>query len=73
MLLGGKDRDYDYKPMMQKIAEAKVPALVMFPETTAKMKAVFPAGYEPEIWRPAVCKKPSLGLPNTPPKIQSFC
>jgi len=49
MLLGGKDRDYDFTAMMAKIAEAKVPALVMFPETVAKMKAAMPEGYAPEI------------------------
>lgn len=48
MLLGGKDRDYDYHELMQKLADAKVPALVFFPETTAKMKAAMPAGYAPE-------------------------
>ncbi len=48
VLLGGKDRDYDYHELMQKLADAKVPALVFFPETTAKMKAAMPAGYAPE-------------------------
>lgn len=49
ILLGGKDRDYDYTPMMQAIATARIPALVMFPETVAKMKSAMPAGYKPAI------------------------
>ncbi|HEY8998939.1 MAG TPA: UDP-N-acetylmuramoyl-L-alanine--D-glutamate ligase [Candidatus Saccharimonadales bacterium] len=48
MLLGGKDRGYDYHALMQKLADAKVPSLVFFPETTAKMKVAMPADYTPE-------------------------
>lgn len=49
LLLGGQDRSYDFTELMGEIAAAKVPCLVMFPETVAKMKAALPAGYQPQI------------------------
>ncbi len=49
VLLGGKDRDYDYVPLMQKLADVNVPALVLFPDTAAKMKAAMPSGYAPRL------------------------
>jgi UDP-N-acetylmuramoyl-L-alanine---L-glutamate ligase len=50
MLLGGKDRNYDYTELMRTLAEYNVPSLVFFPETTAKMKAAMPAGYSPDMF-----------------------
>lgn len=49
ILLGGQDRDYDFSELMNTLAEQKVPNLVLFPDTTEKMKAALPAGYQPEI------------------------
>ncbi len=49
LLLGGQDRGYDYNEMMQKVAALTIPALIFFPETTAKMKAAMPADYQPKM------------------------
>ncbi|HSX46513.1 MAG TPA: Mur ligase family protein, partial [Patescibacteria group bacterium] len=43
LLLGGQDRDYDFKELLQNVADYKIPALVLFPNTQAKMKAALPA------------------------------
>ena len=50
LLLGGQDRNYDFTQLMHTIASYKIPHLVMFPETTAKMKAAMPSDYQPEIF-----------------------
>lgn len=50
MLLGGKDRDYNYTELMQKLAEYKVSSLVLFSDTTEKMKAAMPPGYTPDVF-----------------------
>lgn len=50
LLLGGQDRGYDFAALMQRIAEARVPALVLFPDTVAKMRAALPADYQPLIF-----------------------
>jgi UDP-N-acetylmuramoylalanine--D-glutamate ligase len=50
LLLGGKDRRYDFSELMHVIAEHHIPYLVMFPETEAKMKAAMPEAYKPEIY-----------------------
>lgn len=49
ILLGGKDRDYNFIELMSTIAEAKIPSLVLFPDTIEKMKCAMPKGYRPEI------------------------
>jgi UDP-N-acetylmuramoylalanine--D-glutamate ligase len=49
VLLGGQDRGYDFSQLMKKLAEYNIPALVLFPDTVAKMKAAFPAGYAPDL------------------------
>ncbi len=49
LLLGGQDRNYDFAELMRAIADANVPNLVFFPNTTAKMKAAMPQGYAPNI------------------------
>jgi UDP-N-acetylmuramoylalanine--D-glutamate ligase len=50
LLLGGKDRNYDFTELMQVIASYNVPHLVLFPETEAKMKAALPEDYKPELY-----------------------
>ncbi len=50
LLLGGKDRGYDFTQVMHTIANYHIPHLVMFPETVAKMKAAMPADYHPQIF-----------------------
>lgn len=49
LLLGGQDRDYDFTALMQLVADYQIPNLVLFPNTTDKMKAAMPAGYTPQI------------------------
>jgi UDP-N-acetylmuramoylalanine--D-glutamate ligase len=34
---------------MQAVADSRVPHLILFPDTTAKMKAALPKGYNPQI------------------------
>lgn len=48
VLLGGYDRNYDFRAIMDLIANLNVPALVLFPNTIEKMKAAMPQGYHPE-------------------------
>ncbi len=60
VLLGGQDRNYDFAPVMGLVASLGVPNVVLFPDTTEKMKAAFPAGYQPNVletkdMREAVC------------------
>jgi UDP-N-acetylmuramoylalanine--D-glutamate ligase len=50
LLLGGQDRGYDFTSLMQTIADQHIPSLVLFPDTTEKMKAAIPEGYNPEIF-----------------------
>lgn len=50
LFLGGKDRGYDFKTLMQAVAAANVPELVLFPDTAEKMKRCLPPGYEPNIF-----------------------
>lgn len=49
LLLGGKDRNYDFTELMQAVAGYAIPHLVLFPETQAKMKAALPVSYRPRI------------------------
>lgn len=49
LLLGGQDRGYDFATLLQKIADLAIPALVLFPDTTEKMKQALPVGFQPEI------------------------
>lgn len=50
VLMGGYDRGYDFRGVMELISELKVPALVLFPDTIERMKEAMPAGYEPVIF-----------------------
>jgi UDP-N-acetylmuramoylalanine--D-glutamate ligase len=50
LLLGGQDRNYDFKELMRAVANYDIPYLVLFPETEAKMKAALPAGYAPVLY-----------------------
>ncbi|HSX05394.1 MAG TPA: UDP-N-acetylmuramoyl-L-alanine--D-glutamate ligase [Candidatus Saccharimonadales bacterium] len=50
LLLGGQDRNYDFTELMKTIAGYKIPHLVLFPETEAKMKAALPADYHPAVY-----------------------
>jgi UDP-N-acetylmuramoylalanine--D-glutamate ligase len=49
LLLGGQDRNYDFAELMQKVAESRIPNLVLFPNTEAKMKTGLPESYHPDI------------------------
>jgi UDP-N-acetylmuramoylalanine--D-glutamate ligase len=49
LLLGGQDRNYDFRELMQTISKSPVQNLVLFPNTEAKMKACFPETYHPNI------------------------
>jgi UDP-N-acetylmuramoylalanine--D-glutamate ligase len=50
VLMGGQDRSYDFSNVMKLVATFKVPFLVLFPDTIAKMRAALPANYQPEIF-----------------------
>ncbi len=76
VMLGGQDRNYEYWPLMQLLARLQVPALVLFPETGAKIKALHPASYKTElfetdnmqaavVWAYAHCPKNSICLLST--------
>jgi UDP-N-acetylmuramoylalanine--D-glutamate ligase len=49
LLLGGQDRNYDFKEVIGGVAKAHVPSLVLFPDTEVKMKACFPDDYHPAV------------------------
>lgn len=50
LLLGGQDRNYDFRGIMQFIADLQVPNLVLFPDTIDKMRAAMPDSYQPDIY-----------------------
>lgn len=51
LLLGGQDRNYDFGPLMTAVVAAKIPALVLFPNTANKMTDAMPSEYKPVILR----------------------
>lgn len=50
LFLGGQDRDYEYWPLMQLVSRLAIPYLVLFPETSKKLKALKPASYNVTIF-----------------------
>lgn len=50
VMLGGQDRDYDFTELAKLLSTLLIPKLVLFPETGAKIKALFPESYQPEIF-----------------------
>lgn len=50
VMLGGQDRDYDFVPLAKLLYTLMIPKLVLFPETGAKIKALLPESYTPEIF-----------------------
>lgn len=48
VMLGGQDRDYDFEPLVKMLSQLMIPKLVLFPDTGAKIKALFPDNYQPE-------------------------
>jgi len=50
VLMGGQDRGYDFRPVMDLAAGLHVPVLILFPDTIEKMKAAMPADYKPIIF-----------------------
>ena len=50
VLMGGQDRGYDFRPVMDLVASLQVPAIVLFPDTIEKMRMALPEGYAPEIY-----------------------
>jgi len=50
VLMGGQDRNYDFTPVMQCLAELNVPNVVLFPDTIDKMRAAFPDNYLPDVY-----------------------
>lgn len=49
ILLGGQDRGYDFTQLLQNIADRGIPNIVLFPDTTLKMRQSMPADYHPDI------------------------
>lgn len=50
VFLGGQDRDYDFTELAKLLHTLMIPKLVLFPDTGAKIKALFPEHYTPEIF-----------------------
>lgn len=49
VMLGGQDRDYDFTELVKLLSTLAIPKLVLFPDTGAKIKALFPETYQPEV------------------------
>lgn len=49
ILLGGEDRDYDFTELATVLAHFKIPNLVLFPETGARIAAELPSEYQPNV------------------------
>jgi len=49
VMLGGSDRDYDFAELVKLISTLMIPKIVLFPDTGAKIKALFPDSYTPEL------------------------
>lgn len=50
LLLGGKDRQYDFTELIKEIVSQAIPCLVLFPDTGALIKKSLPASYRPKIF-----------------------
>lgn len=50
VMLGGQDRDYDFSELVKLLYTLAIPKLVLFPDTGAKIKALFPESYTPEVF-----------------------
>ncbi len=49
VMLGGQDRDYDFTELVRLLSTLLIPSLVLFPDTGAKIKSLFPETYQPKI------------------------
>lgn len=49
VMLGGQDRDYDFTELVRILSTLLIPKLILFPDTGAKIKAMLPENYTPEI------------------------
>jgi UDP-N-acetylmuramoylalanine--D-glutamate ligase len=49
VMLGGQDRGYDFTELVKLLSTLMIPKLVLFPDTGAKIKAMLPESYQPEI------------------------
>ncbi len=49
IMLGGEDRSYDYRDLVDKLAEANIPALILFPDTGRQIADLLPKNYSPDI------------------------
>lgn len=50
LLLGGKDRQYDFSELIKEIAHQAIPCLILFPETGVLIKQALPASYKPKMF-----------------------
>lgn len=50
VMLGGQDREYDFSELVKLLSTLLIPKLVLFPDTGAKIKALFPDTYQPEVF-----------------------
>lgn len=48
VMLGGQDRDYDFTKLAKLLYTLAIPCLVLFPDTGAKIQALFPDSYKPK-------------------------
>lgn len=76
VMLGGQDRDYDFNSLAKLLHTLAIPSLVLFPDTGAKIKELFPESYQPKIletsnmeqavnWASAHCPTGSICLLST--------
>ncbi len=49
VMLGGKDKDYDFTELVKLLSTLLIPKLVLFPDTGEKIKALLPENYTPEL------------------------
>lgn len=49
LMLGGQDRDYDFTELMNLVVQLNIPNIVLFPDTTEKIKQIIPENYSPKI------------------------
>lgn len=68
IMLGGKDRDYDFTELLEIIADYNIPNLVLFPDTIQKIRSSIPENYAPNIYETSDMKEAVNFAANNSPK-----
>jgi len=50
LLLGGKDRSYDFSILINELVNQEIDNLVLFPDTVETIRALFPKNYSPNLF-----------------------